>query len=415
MVDYNKVNNPFITLKKLSGTDEKSFTAKLNSSPPSVDNDAYRSNMKKSKDSFYSDNRAEKMRDDSNDVDYDKYTVTLMDIDNILYEYFINVINPQVEDANNSIISVPVRHASPERWSAIQRDGVYRDTKGMVQKPMIIFSRTSVSNDDSFAHFNRHLNVPFVKKFTKKNMYDKFSALTGAKPIQEIHNIAFPDHVILNYDFTMTTEYVQQMNTLVEIVNWASNDYWGDPGRLKFRASIDSFTNNVETPTDDDRVVTTTFSLTVNAYLLPEVFNNTKTKQKSLTNRRAIFGTELISDTTNIHGKPQSVLNSGFSKNIILNRKNREVFLDGDVGDEYEVRVWNDEEFYTLYIDDVAYKISFTIIDEQDILIFNYETDEEVFLNKNESIEINSERTNKNILLKTHEMSVDILTIQYIS
>ena len=29
-----------------------------------------------------------------------------MDIDNILYEYFINVINPQVEDANNSIISV---------------------------------------------------------------------------------------------------------------------------------------------------------------------------------------------------------------------------------------------------------------------------------------------------------------------
>ena len=27
--------------------------------------------MKKSKDSFYSDNRAEKMRDDSNDVDYD--------------------------------------------------------------------------------------------------------------------------------------------------------------------------------------------------------------------------------------------------------------------------------------------------------------------------------------------------------
>ena len=98
-----------------------------------------------------------------------------------------------------------------------------------------------------------------------------------------------------------------------------------------------------------------------------------------------------------------------------MNRKNREVFLDGDVGDEYEVRLWNDEEFYTLYIDDIPYKISFTIIDEQDILIFNYETEEEVLLNKNESIEINSERTNKNILLKTHEMSVDILTIQYIS
>ena len=49
------------------------------------------------------------------------------------------------------------------------------------------------------------------------------------------------------------------MNTLVEIVNFASDDYWGDPARLKFRASVDSFTNNVETPSDDDRVVTTTF------------------------------------------------------------------------------------------------------------------------------------------------------------
>ena len=79
----------------------------------------------------------------------------------------------------------------------------------------------------------------------------------------------------------MTTEYVQQMNTLVEIVNWASNDYWGDPGRLKFRASVDSFTNNVETPSDDDRVVTTTFSLTINAYLPLKYLITQKQNKKS--------------------------------------------------------------------------------------------------------------------------------------
>ena len=75
------------------------------------------SNLKKSKDSFYSDNRSDKKRmDDAEDVSFEKYSVTLMDIDNILYEYFTNVINPQVEVSGGNIISVPVRHAS-------QKDG----------------------------------------------------------------------------------------------------------------------------------------------------------------------------------------------------------------------------------------------------------------------------------------------------
>ena len=52
----------------------------------------------------------------------------------------------------------------------------------------------------------------------------------------------------------MTTEYVQQMNQLIETINFADNDYWGDPERFKFRANIDSFSNSVEVPSDDDRV-----------------------------------------------------------------------------------------------------------------------------------------------------------------
>ena len=48
MADYSSVNNPFITLRKLSGNEEKSFTTNLNTSPPSIDNDKYMSNLKKS-------------------------------------------------------------------------------------------------------------------------------------------------------------------------------------------------------------------------------------------------------------------------------------------------------------------------------------------------------------------------------
>lgn len=36
-MDYDGVNNPFITLKKLSGDDSTEFKAKLNTSPTFVD------------------------------------------------------------------------------------------------------------------------------------------------------------------------------------------------------------------------------------------------------------------------------------------------------------------------------------------------------------------------------------------
>ena len=147
-MDYSNVNNPFITLRNESSDQE--FTADLSKLPPSIDNDPTLSNLKKSHHALYSDNRSDKMRMDGDVKTLKNYSIGLMDIDNIIYEYFTKVINPQVLDTNNQLVSVPVRHASPERWSSIQADGVYRDEKGQLQRPIIIFTRTSVSRDDSF-------------------------------------------------------------------------------------------------------------------------------------------------------------------------------------------------------------------------------------------------------------------------
>ena len=61
-MDYDKVNNPFITLRKLSSDSDESFTTKLNTAPPNVDNDPHMSNMKQSYHELYSDKRTSKMR-----------------------------------------------------------------------------------------------------------------------------------------------------------------------------------------------------------------------------------------------------------------------------------------------------------------------------------------------------------------
>ena len=52
--------------------------------------------------------------------------VTLLDIDSAITFYFDNVIKPSVED-NGENIKVPIMYASPERWSAIQKNGFMRE------------------------------------------------------------------------------------------------------------------------------------------------------------------------------------------------------------------------------------------------------------------------------------------------
>lgn len=352
-MDYDNVNNPFITLKNFRTEDE--FTVDLSKSAPVVDNDPSMSNLKKSNHALYSDNRAEKLHIGDDVNSFGNYSITLMDIDNIIYEYFTKVINPTVTDSDNTQISVPVRHASPERWSAIQSDGVYRDNKGQVQRPIVIFTRTGVSKDDSFVTFNKYLSVPFVKKYSDKNSYDRFSLLNQAHPLAEVHNVTFPDHVILTYDFNMATEYVQQMNQLIEIINFAEGDYWGDPTKLKFRASIDSFSNNVETPSDEDRSVTSTFTLTVNAYLLPMVFDNKTTVQRSLSTRKIAWGVEATSTVYNhtpTHKEVEleyAIKGATEVKNLLLNRTQPELYLNSEFKD-YSIRLWNDLEQYTIVV-----------------------------------------------------------------
>jgi hypothetical protein len=391
MTDYSDVNNPFITFRNPNSENE--FTVDLSKNAPQVDNDPSMSNLKKSNHSLYSDNRAYKMKMGDDVKSFGQYAITLLDIDNIIYEYFTKVINPTVVDSNNELVSVPVRHASPERWSAIQSDGVYRDNKGQLQRPIIVFTRTGVQKDDSFVTFNKYLSVPFVKKYSNKNSYDRFSLLNDAQPLQEVHNVTFPDHVVLNYDFTMSTEYVQQMNQLIETINFAEGDYWGEPTKLKFRASIDSFSNNTEVPSDDDRVVSSTFTLTINAYLLPKVFDNKTTVQRNLTTRKVEWGLETTSSALTNTTKKEEELDFKIKKlttlkNMLLNRKQSKIFLNNEYKN-YSIRIWNDLEEYTINVNGRNFNIKCST-DSKSIVWDAGPNQIEMVANQTEIVELNS-------------------------
>ena len=233
-------------------------------------------------------------------------SVTLMDVDSAILFYFENIIKPSVED-NGENIKVPIMYASPERWKSIQRDGFMKDKKRQIITPVIAYRRTSIEKDTTLPQDKLDANKPnmfytFEKKFSQINRYDNFSTQVGLLPQREYYNVPLPDYVNLTYDFTIWTTYIEQMNSIVEKVLYSEGAYWGDPDKMRFRSSIDNFTDATEV-VDAERVVRTTFTVTLRGYLLPEGnFDHRATTQKYLTPKKVIFGVDLDLEITKVDG-----------------------------------------------------------------------------------------------------------------
>jgi len=233
--------------------------------------------------------------------------VTLIDIDSSILFYFDKVIQPSVED-NGENVKVPIMYASPERWNSIKKQGFIRDKKRQVITPVVVYRRTSVTKDDAVPQDkldanNPHMFYTFQKKFSQENKYDKFSQQIGLLPQREYYNVMMPDYVTISYDFIIWTSYIEQMNSIVEKIVYSDGAYWGDPEKMRFRSSIDSFEDATEIG-DTERLVRTNFSVTLRGYLLPKGnFDHRSTTQKFLTPKKVIFGTETVDNITKNIGK----------------------------------------------------------------------------------------------------------------
>jgi hypothetical protein len=210
------------------------------------------------------------------DSEVKQLSIGLKDIDEAIVYYFNNVIKPLVVQ-NGIPLKVPVLYGSPERWVSVQKDGYYRDKNGKIQVPLIMFKRDSVEKNRSLGNkldANMPLNFGiFEKKYSKKNIYDRFSALQNRIPVKEYYGVIMPDYVNITYNCVLFTEYVEQMNKLVEAINYASDAYWGDKERFQFRAMIDSYTPTVEIVQGQDRVVKTTFTIKLLGHMIPDTIN----------------------------------------------------------------------------------------------------------------------------------------------
>jgi hypothetical protein len=232
------------------------------------------------------------------------YTVGIGDIDETIAYYFNNVIKPQVYQ-NGTTIPVPIVYGNPERWKAVQKDGYYRDKNDKIMCPIIMFKRTSL--DKSYVVGNKlDANNPnnyaiAGKAYQKGNTYSNFDLLNNRKPVTTYQAVVIPDYVTLNYECVIWTYYVEQMNSIVEGINYSSDSYWGDPSRFKFRARIDSFADNTTVNQGEERLIKTTFNIKMYGYIIPAVINKELVATKKFFSKgRVNFTTEVVGDINDV-------------------------------------------------------------------------------------------------------------------
>ncbi len=83
------------------------------------------------------------------------------------------------------------------------------------------------------------------------------------------------------YEVLVWTDFIEHMNSIVESMVYSEGSYWGEPDRFKFRTKIDDFQNTTDLQVETDRIVRTSFTITMFGYLVPDVLVKNLSKQKS--------------------------------------------------------------------------------------------------------------------------------------
>jgi hypothetical protein len=338
-------------------------------------------------------NRAKQL---SVDKQYQK-GVSLIDVDSTIAEYMAEHIIPKLEENGNSI-KVPLIYGNAERWAGARKDGYLRDERGRIQIPLAMFKRNSIERDESLTNFKDINKIASYKKYSTGNRYDRFSIMNNAKPTYEHYNIAVPSYVTITYEVMLWTSFTEHMNSLVEAFQYATDRYWGKENGYRFRVKIDSFDNQQEVGQGSERIIRTTFTMVVNAYLLPETFDNKPVVKKVYSTKRLVFGIETdltgnlftspsayneyqtIIDFIAIRGSQMAeFVNSTTVKltNVSLPLLPSELYGTFDITNWFRVYIngeYKSSSYYTYRHSSATNEITFTFVD----LGFPLESDDEI-------------------------------------
>ena len=251
------------------------------------------------------------------------FYIGIKDLDEAVFYYFNDVLKLSVVQ-NNNRVNVPIIYGTPEYWKTVQSDGYYRDENGKMMAPLLMFKRKSITQNRNLGYKLDgnlvHNLQTFKTRFNKRNFYSNFNALNSRVPEEKYVVSVTPDYVTVEYECVVWTYFVEQMDKLIEALNFASRSYWGDPNRFQFMTSIESFEDSINYAIGENRAVRTNFNMTLNGYLIPDTIN------KKLANAslyygvsNIVFGLETANSSEQFGTSIKKSKKSGGAKSTLLN------------------------------------------------------------------------------------------------
>ena len=217
-------------------------------------------------------------------IDFDE--VSLFSIDKAVFDWFNTKHATNIQGRK-----VPVTFGSWERFAQMQDNkqddnlNRMRDPKGMLILPMISIRRGDVTYNTERFVFQQADGAPRIKLFERvaQSNFDsnrrvpfntpyRYSSSRNFQdaPVMEVATVPYPDFVTVPYTITFWSSYVRHANYFNDRI-W-QNAY---PTDLTYKgyyfySFIDSGTNenNEENYTDEERIIRSSFTMTVDGYIL---------------------------------------------------------------------------------------------------------------------------------------------------
>ena len=250
---------------------------------------------------------------------------TIYDIDYAIKWYLDNEIQPQIT-AQGQLIPVPVIFAAGEKWDNVRRLGYLRDEKGMLQSPIIMLKRSTVSekDDQRSLDVNRPNSANYIvgrSNYNSRNRYeDELFPIPKyeQQPSEKFYIVDIPKYVTIEYDMMIWCDFTSQLNELIDQILPYGRFSWGNEGS-KFPTSIGSISFETVNTVGEDRLVRATMPLTVHGTLLSEQEARISTIKKMYSIKKLVFENIIdvdnnIFETTQIPVKllqMQSIISSG--------------------------------------------------------------------------------------------------------
>jgi hypothetical protein len=150
--------------------------------------------------------------------------ITIQTIDTAIRDWFDQTVDVHVKSPTSDRHKVPVIFSSGERFATSRKEGI-RDRNGVLILPLISIRRSGIIPDPSMQALGTETpTLTISKRISPKSSFLKNNAARRAGSVGipapgslfEVATIPFPDRSIMNYELMVWTQYITQMNEILE-------------------------------------------------------------------------------------------------------------------------------------------------------------------------------------------------------